>query len=315
MSRLTRKQHSPPRRAALALCATTAFVWLSVVLPLRGLFSIENDATTSTRSAAAHLISYADAKFARTMVRLLREARAFGRFQSIRGYGPSDLDQDFKRKFKHLLEKERGGGYWIWKFGVISKRLAEILDGDFLVYLDAGSSVNPRGRERFEEYLAMLNTSDRGVISFEMDVNGFMERKWTTGHIFRHFQVLSNKSITESGQYYGGVLIMQKKPHLLRCLESAEEALSSDPLMITDVYNSGKNLPGFIENRHDQSVLSVVRKVCGSIVIRDESAMGPWLYKAPFWSTRKRKGTEIDISRRFWARVLYVAAKLRGATW
>jgi hypothetical protein len=64
---------------------------------------------------------------------------------------------------------------------------------------------------------------------------------------------------------------------------------------ITQRKDCVKNLSivdGFIDNRHDQSILSLVRKKRGSIVLMDETYFQPFGNKEslrfPFWATRKR---------------------------
>jgi hypothetical protein len=65
------------------------------------------------------------------------------------------------------------------------------------------------------------------------------------------------------------------------------EILERDPWLFTDKYNEeAKRLhPEFIDNRHDQSILSVSRKMIGSVVIPDETYPN-----YPFWASRSRTG-------------------------
>ena len=64
------------------------------------------------------------------------------------------------------------------------------------------------------------------------------------------------------------------------------------PLLVTDSYNHSQNVY-FKDNRHEQSVTSVLRKKIGSVVIDgDESWMQPLgegeSLKYPFWATRSK---------------------------
>jgi hypothetical protein len=65
----------------------------------------------------------------------------------------------------------------------------------------------------------------------------------------------------------------------------------------TDLYNVIKNYDGFIENRHDQSILSCLRFIHGSHFIPNESDIDLWgehnlhifrekLPNSPFWASR-----------------------------
>lgn len=64
-----------------------------------------------------------------------------------------------------------------------------------------------------------------------------------------------------------------------------------EPLLFTDHYNKIQE-SYFIDNRHEQSILSLVRKKHGSIILNDETWFTPFGNKHslefPFWATRKR---------------------------
>ena len=64
------------------------------------------------------------------------------------------------------------------------------------------------------------------------------------------------------------------------------------PLLTTDSYNRNQN-EYFIDNRHEQSITSVLRKVIGTIIIDgDESWMQPLgegeSLNYPFWAARSK---------------------------
>lgn len=101
--------------------------------------------------------------------RLCKQANNVGWFDTVTEYGPEDLDNEFKLKFKNILQQSRGGGYWIWKSYIIKKKLDKINENDILIYLDAGCTINPQGKNRFYEYIEMLNKSDEGIISFHLE--------------------------------------------------------------------------------------------------------------------------------------------------
>ena len=77
------------------------------------------------------------------------------------------------------------------------------------------------------------------------------------------------------------------------------KALNSDRLLFTDYYNRSSPDPHFVDNRHDQSVLSVIRKIHGSVTIDgDETWMQPLgvgeSLKYPFWTMRSREPPSKD---------------------
>jgi hypothetical protein len=245
-----------------------------------------------------HFITYGNEKFSQAKNRLLKEANEFGEFKTVRGYGPEDLPSDFVEKYSQILRLSRGGGYWIWRPIILKAKLEAMKDGEFLIYLDAGCKLNKAGKERFNEYIDLLDKSDYGIMSFQMSGNkgpGNLEKEkmWTIVQIFNYFDIGLNSEHANSGQYLGGILVMKKNDHLLKIIDLLIKALEHDPLMYTDFYNQKKQHTYFRDNRHEQSIFSLLRKIHGSVVIDgDESWMQPFgreeSLKYPFWSTRSK---------------------------
>lgn len=235
-----------------------------------------------------HIITYADKHFERAKYRLCQEAENTGWFDSIQGYSPNDLTEDFINKYKKILEMPRGNGYWIWKYDIIRQKLNEIKNEDILIYLDAGCSINSQGEKQFYEYINMLNDT-QPIISFQMKLE---EKQWTTSHIFDYFNVSNNKNITDTGQIVGGILIMKKNNALTKILDIWGKTLEDNPLLFTDNYNMENQQFYFRDNRHEQSVFSVIRKMNNPILIDDTTWFKPFgtpeSLNYPFWATRKK---------------------------
>jgi len=235
-----------------------------------------------------HLISYGDKKFKNAKHRIYNEAFNTNWFYSIKCHGLEDLSISFRNEFKSILSMKRGGGYWIWKFHIILNKLEEINDGEFLIYVDSGCFVNVNGTKRLEKYIKMIKNSKNKIISFQMN---HIEKAWTTKKIFDSFSIPENDPIETSGQYVGGILIMQKCDSVINIFKDCLDKIRKDPLIITDQFNKNQR-QCFKDNRHDQSILSVARKIHGSIVIRDETWSVNFntkkMKKIPFLATRKR---------------------------
>ena len=236
-----------------------------------------------------HLITYGDEVFKNSKKRLFNEARRTGWFDTLTVYGPSNIDDRFKEKFKDILKNKKGGGFWIWKPYFIKKRLSEINENDILIYMDAGCSINPKGVERFKEYIDMLNKSEESIISFQMSHHP--EKKWTTKEIFDNFSVGYNSRIANSGQIIATVIPLKKNKDSQSLINRWLNILSNNPKLFTDYYNENQE-EYFKENRHDQSVFSLIRKKNDTILIEDETFFLDYntieALKSPFWATRKK---------------------------
>lgn len=235
-----------------------------------------------------HLISFGDKKYIKAKHRIYNEAFNTYWFYSIKCYGLEDLSVNFRNEFKSILTMKRGGGYWIWKFDIILNKLEEINDGEFLIYVDSGCTVNANGTKRLEEYVEMIKNSKNKIISFQM---GHTENIWTTKQVFDSFGIPENNPIKTSGQYIATIIIMQKCEDVINMFNDCLDKIRKDPLIITDHYNKNQR-QCFRDNRHDQSILSVARKIHGSIVIPDETYSlnfnSETMQKIPFLATRKR---------------------------
>lgn len=239
-----------------------------------------------------HLITYGDSIYEETKQRLYNQASNLGWFDTITSYSPEDLDEEFKKKFKDILSHPRGGGYWIWKPYIINKHLEMIKDDDILIYLDAGCYINPKGFERFKEYIELLKNNEEACISFQM--NHHIEKKWTTKEIFEYLNINSgSKDIIESGQIIATVKMFRKCANSINIVSAWLNALHANPLLFTDHYNKNKQCEIFIDNRHDQSICSVLCKLYKTIILEDETYFEdgfgcPKSLKCPFWATRIR---------------------------
>jgi len=235
------------------------------------------------------VITYGNNKFSNSKNRLIGQLEQYGLFNYVKAYGPEDLDSDFTSRFKHILSQSRIGGYGIWRPYIIKKEMEKLNDGDFLMYIDAGCTMIPSGKPRFLEYIEMLKASNKGIISFSMD---HLPEKWyTTKEIFQYFGVEDDVKITDSGQYLSGILIIKKCAHSVDLIDTWMKAVYDHAEMFTDCYND-KQAQYFRDNRHEQSVFSVLRKIKGSIVIPDETWFEPFgtpkSLKYPIWATRIR---------------------------
>lgn len=244
-----------------------------------------------------HFMTYANDVFETAKKRLIKEADIFNEFVSVSGYGPNDLPSWVQKKYADILNVRRGGGYWLWRPFIVYEKIKDIKDGEYLVFIDAGCKLNTQGKKRFFEYIDLLQMSQYGILSFQMSGNkgpGTLakEKEWTTKEIFEYFQISENSEIKESGQYLGGVFILKKNKHSINYLKETIKCIMKYPLLVTDSYNHSQNVY-FKDNRHEQSVTSVLRKKIGSVVIDgDESWMQPLgegeSLKYPFWATRSK---------------------------
>lgn len=247
---------------------------------------------TKSRKDVIHFISYGSARYDTAKRRLCEEAKLFGEFETIYGAGPEDLPEKFREKYKDILNRPRGGGYWLWKPMIVYEKFKTMKYGEYLVYLDAGCALNSKGKGRFYEYIKMLKESDSGILTFQM--HDQLEKWWTTKEIFEYFDLDPDGIEANSGQFVGGVFILRKNKNSEEYIKKLVGITLTQSNLYTDVNNlNGRQMVWFKDNRHDQSISSLLRKKHGSIVIPiDESYIVPFgsekslIY--PFWAKRSK---------------------------
>lgn len=237
-----------------------------------------------------HFVSYGNNTYNFAKQRIKSEAINFGMFSSINIHSPNDIDKDFSQKYIDILSLQRGNGYWLWKEYFVSKKLSEVNFGDYVIYCDAGCTINKNGLSRFNEYIELLDNdpNNYGIISFQMDC---IEEQFTTTQFFSNLNVIDD-DIKKSGQHMATILIIKKCDHVVNIFNDFFKVIDSDHKLITDYYNKINQEKIFIDNRHDQSILSVIRKIKGSLIIPDETFYLNFncekAKQIPFLATRKR---------------------------
>lgn len=219
--------------------------------------------------------------------RLRKEALRMGMFDEILLYDEDDFDVDYREKYAERF-KERGFGYWQWKSYLIKRELKRLDDGDILFYCDSGCHLNSNGRKRFIEYLDMVKQSESGILAID---NGLDERRWTKGDLFEFFGL--NMETYQGTQYVGTVFFLRKSLIVESFVQDLFDITHHHHSLITDEPSTNSNHSSFVENRHDQSALSLLLHTKYQAITISENEVWPcwnhdWslLWDKPIWACR-----------------------------
>ena len=237
-----------------------------------------------------YFLTYGDRKFYISKKHLISLAKKSELFDYQISLGPEDLNYEFKKKYQHILNQARGGGYWIWKQEIISNLLNSINKNDLVIYCDAGASLNlsKKAKERYYEYLSLLNDSDYSHFRM-MCENGFIEKYYTGKEIFNYFNTNIDSNIGNSLQLQAGHMIFKNNQESKDYFKEYKQLLQKKSSLITDDLNSERQIEGFKENRHDQSIFSLLSKIRGAVIIPNETEFRKRpdeQYNFPFLSVR-----------------------------
>ena len=122
-----------------------------------------------------------------------------------------------------------------------------------------------------------------------MPFSRFQQKKWTKADIFER---LDAHSLSNMSQIWAGCFFMRLTPKNIELLELWRSLCYEDHL-VDDSPSKTENYTGFIQNRHDQSILSILMYKQDAFVIHDESKtvaslMTAGLASGPILDTRIR---------------------------
>ncbi len=205
----------------------------------------------------SYLTSFATAKYRTSLAVLIGTAVRHG-IDEVRPWRPEDLRSlDFFRAHQAVLEQPRGAGYWLWKPFIIREVLREARNGDPVVYADAGVAIT----DSLGKLFALCR--EKEMLLFVGHYDGVCGqpnvcRAWTKRDCF----VLTGCDAPryhEARMLDAAFIVLTKSERVQRLVD---EWLSycCDSRILTDSPNTcgQPNLPGFVDHRHDQSVLSLL---------------------------------------------------------
>ena len=227
--------------------------------------------------------------------RIKNEAIESKLFDKVIAYDEHDLPEDFQQIMKNRISEYgmKGYAYWSWKPYIIKQTLEEMNDGDILLYMDAGST---------------LNINDDSIGNFNNFINQSIENKlgyYRTIGITKYYSTRKLISVVENYYNYSfkdeelmvkeiqaSTIVLPKNKTSMAIVNDWNYIAQNNFDTITDIYNNADNGDEFIRNQHDQSLLSLIliKYKIPSINGIESWTSGDWktLNHMPFLDTRKR---------------------------
>lgn len=236
-------------------------------------------------------ICFADSRLKNSSARLLKQAKKMEIFDSVKDFSELNLTNDFKVKFSDkLVIGTRGYGYWVWKPEIILNELLLMEDGEILLYMDAGSHLNKKGKDRLSQYFEMARDDASGILAFDTSyplesvMGRYTERHLWDAHIHQNFKfikadaldyfgVLNDDNFLRSPIIEAGHIIICKNNNSISLLKEWLDTAYHDFSLFDDSKSKIPNLSGFIEHRHDQAIFSILGRKYG---IRTVSNAETW---------------------------------------
>ena len=256
------------------------------------------------RDQKKYFISFADTRMSAAIARIAKQAEEMDFFDEIHVMDETSLEQDFSSRWRHIMRSGiRGFGYWCWKPYIILRLLERIPDDSVLLYCDAGCHLNPAGVNRLNDYINELNGDHLGIKAFPSSCSyaEVIERKWTKGDLFDYFGCRHQKKITDSIQVAATQILFRKNEKSVAFVREWYQIFCNHFYLVDDSRSKAPNLTGFIENRHDQSVFSLLYKSRGGSPLPsgETDASNPMRNMYPFWNMRDRGYKDTRFLSRF----------------
>jgi len=194
-------------------------------------------------------------------VNLTDQALSIGKFDTSHVYTKSNVDDWFAAKNKHILRQPLGDGCWLWKPFIIFKELCALADGDILVYCDSLYDMikdHPIPMSTFITDTLSMSTNDIFCVHNKPNDGTYPETAYTKGDSF--VIIPGGNKASNGPQIWAGFIGIKKS---LQSLAFVSEWLAycQDDRLVTDKKDEvAQPFANFIQNRRDQSVLSLVAK-------------------------------------------------------
>lgn len=195
-------------------------------------------------------ITYGDQGYEAAKEKIIKEAQSTGEFQYIYAYGRENLSS--RLLSSAIINMPRGGGLWSWKPDIIYSTMLKHQKGDVIVYCDAGCTLY-----RAREWKKIWNKLEK----YDIIAQRIFQKtnQWTRKEIIDCFPENGNSWLSLC-QFQATIIIVIISDFTLQFISEWRDFMIDNSLLAMDVNEDERKnqLPGFIENRHDQAIYSAL---------------------------------------------------------
>jgi hypothetical protein len=172
-------------------------------------------------------------------------------FDDIFTYNENDLDTKFFDKHKEFINNNnKGYGFWIWKPQIVLQTISKIPEDSILLYSDAGSTLH---KEYLSQLIELVEKCKKE--NFIGSYTNRPEYIWTKKEVIKAFNYKGNLN---DNQILGTFFLIKNNGKMRDFLN--EWAKWTERYDLLDNSITIDQNEGFIENRNEQSFLSLLSK-------------------------------------------------------
>lgn len=223
-----------------------------------------------------HFITFANSDSNFSQNRIVFEAEKMDIFDSITFYTEKDFDEEFLSRCGENIKKyKRGYGYWSWKPYIIKKELEKINNGDVVLYADSGCMFIHQNKDELKRWINIVSKSESGILS--PCYGPYIEHDWSRGDLYKYINETYNHDnidiFDKAIQCGCGISLYCKNDKCIDFVNNWYDIMTNHFHLCTDEPSSFPNHPNFRENRHDQSVFSMLSKIYKIETINSEDGI------------------------------------------
>ena len=236
------------------------------------------------------LVAFADGRFTHRIHQFRREAVKLNIFNEINIYTGKTLPEPFRTRHLQYMQKTKGFGYWLWKPIIIADVLNRANPSDMVIYMDIGFTINPSALTRFQEYIEIALDSQYKMLSFQ---HMFTECHYTKMDLAKRLGVENTPSVMYTSQLGAGFMFLCPTASNKKLIDDWYRiSIESNYKYLDDSCSTNiSDHKNFITHRHDQSIISILRKIHGTEITHYEVQSYANVFEKnkqnlPAWATR-----------------------------
>lgn len=210
-----------------------------------------------------HFVTFGSSEFTITLERIYAEAYHSGFFDELHKFTSADLPEDL---IEYCESNKKGYGFYIWKPYLVNELINKLPDNDIIVWVDCGSSIYKSGKERFDEYIKLVDESEYANLGFE----GWSEHYETTYGKKQIFEVLDAEEFLKLKGgglgLMGGVFIIRNTKYTREIVKLWKDTCFNHKYLLDDSPEPHNGKINW-DNRCDQPIWSVIRRKYGCVII------------------------------------------------
>jgi hypothetical protein len=204
-----------------------------------------------------HFITFATDHYMQHAINICNSSKLSG-FDVHRIFTFNDVDPLYKARNSHILNHNQGAGFWIWKSYIIMKYLYEIDKDDVVCYCD--SLYLFTGQRNIQEITQLIDNK-HGIFITHNKPNEpmYLEKQYTKGDAF-FLMNRRDEEYYDTPQAWGGFIIIKNNFISLQIITEWFTYVQDERIVTNLPTVIMPNHGDFIENRHDQTVISIICK-------------------------------------------------------